>query len=237
MTNIWSLMSTIQNGEYVPVNNFLIAKNMLTIAQKEILLCGGNGEQIVITTDVYRRALAEWRHFRITGQLDDHWNHVSDLERSFYAFCSRANQPFMFVTADEVVIALGDSGTPYILSDQDTTRQIYRTVYREYFSIVSNKDSWKNIYRQPYICRCVGEMTIWRRINPELFDGLDEELESIKLVVRPESTSVTADIANQENIVIYRQRYPLDDPTGFPRSHLDILTDVIKTFTTDPIIE
>lgn len=231
------IMTFAQDDDNIPVNNFLIAKNLLTIAKKEIKLWGNHNEFVYIEPEIYKSRLAEWRYFRTTGQLDVAWDHVYDIERAFYAFCSRSHQPFMFVTSDEVLNALGDAGTPYVFTDEHMVRQIYRSVFRDYFATIPINSDWKTIYQQPYIRRCVGEMVLGRHLYPMFFDGLDEELEWITLFVDPSSSNVRVHIANQQNIVIYKQHYPLNDNIGFPRSHLDILADVIKIFITEPTID
>lgn len=230
-------MTQIDHYGNVIADNFLTARNILTIAKKDVRLVN-NKESTLLTVQEYENHLAHWRYFRTTGVLINAFNYEYKHVRDFFAFCSRMHQPYMFITPDEMILTLNESGMlPYVISDGKTTKQIYRSVYREYFASIDSNADASEIEKMLYIRRCTGEMIISRHFFPLFFETLDEELESITLTVKSSDATIHIAIANQQNIIIYTHRYPLNDIHGFPRSHLDILADVAKTFGTEPAID
>lgn len=230
-------MAQIDSHGNVITDNFLITRNILTIAKKDVRLIK-NKQETLITVEDYENHLAHWRYFRTTGVLNDHLNYEYDYVRNFFAFCSRMNQPYMFITPDEMMVALDDSGMlPYVISDGKTTKQIYRAVFREYFTSIDSNAEASEVEKMPYIRRCIGEMIIGRHFFPLFFEGMDKQLEWITLKISPMIEIATVTLADVDNNIVHTYGCSIDDSSGFPRSHLDILKDMRLAFQMTPLIE
>lgn len=217
-------------------HNFLIAKNILTIGNRSVELYKDDQQHLLITPQYYHIRLSEWRDFRITGELPPYWKQCDKLEYSFFAFCSRSRQPFMFVTADEFVAALGDSDLPYTVHEKRGIHQIYRSSNAVYFTFIPNDASIETIYHQPYIRRCDGEMVIGRHLYPLFFEDLDESVEWIILTVNTIEGMIQISATNKQNVPIHKYKCPLQSWTSFPISHLDLLKDASRYFKCNVLI-
>lgn len=230
-------MAQIDSHGNVITDNFLVAKNILTISKQDVRL-GNNKQSVLITLDDYQVHLAHWRYFRTTGVLFERLNYEYDYVRDFFAFCSRMNQPYMFITPNEMMTALDDSGMlPYVISDGKMTKQIYRAVFREYFSTIDSNADASAVEKLCYIRRCVGEMVIGRHFFPSLFEGMNEHYEWITLRIPPMSEIITITIAYANNDIAHTYDCGINDTSGFPRSHLDILKDMQLACQMAPLIE
>ena len=178
--------------------NFLIARDILTIAKQPVRLSDFEGSvgiesNITLSPEIYQFKLADWKAFRITGVLSDYWKtstgaeifdssiqRCSTLEARFYAFCSRVSLPFSFATLNEVETLLNTHNKiPNIISDNTNIIRWFEISNRFYSSSISPDATLEDIAESLYVCRTNGSMWITRTVYPDLFIGLPDSIDTI----------------------------------------------------------